>query len=267
METKEYRGNIVRLAYPHFLKIQEGEPKWYALGSKGTTVQVLVDPPQELASIFAESIRSPYFARTPGVFIEREGTFRSARIAGYERLTRLVLPSSGVDTRSWWVEGRFRNRNLLNIEINAVASDWQDGTIWAAFLDSIDVVGVSQEAWFPDEPAIPKPEPVVRSRSYKKQGILVELPKGLEYLLDMAFELGSLPQEDLEDNPEFPEVIEGYLRREMHGLTKGKARSRVKADRERLCGWLKQYPADKYPETASLHVVVGALLYADGVFK
>jgi len=167
------------------------------------------------------------------------------------------------------VDGKFCGRRLLNIQITTVEQDWCDGVIWEAFLNSIVVIGDSEKVLSESRPPALKQNRKGRISKPpdQKEGTLASLPNGLEYLRDLAFEIGSLSQEDLEDNPEFPKTIERHLRREMHGVPKDEARLRVKADREQLWDWLKQFPAAKHPETAGLHVVVGALLYADGMFR
>lgn len=269
METKQYDGHILRLEYPAFLTLDKEEPEWYAVGPNArTTVLLSVDPEPALAEGFAHMIRNPFFTRSGGAKIDREGHFRTAKgIEGYERVTRLVNPLGVVETRGWLVEGRFRGGHLLNIQITTVEQDWYDGTIWKAFLSSIEVIGASRAcAEATHQPTVVQGRPSAMGRQ-ERPGKLTELSPSLDYLLDLASEISSLPSENLDDNPEFPNVVERHLRHAMHGLSKVQARSKVKADREQLWEWLKRYPPDRYPETRGLHVVIGALLYADEIFK
>lgn len=228
----------------------------------------MVNPDPALAEGFAQAIRNPFFTGSGGAKIDREGHFRTAKgIEGYERVTRLVNPLGAVETHGWSVEGTFRGGHVLNIDITTVEQDWYSGTIWEAFLNSIEILpGATMSQRGSHQPTGTQNQPRATPQQ-QKIGKLAELPRRIEYLLDLAFEISSLPQGDLDDSPEFTNAVERHLRREMQGLSKAQAGSRVKTDREQLWEWLKQYPPDQYPETAPLHPVVGALLYAAEIFR
>ena len=169
---------------------------------------------------------------------------------------------------------RFWTVHIVTIEIGAGDSVWHDGTIWKSFLDSIEILSVDGVEMLRQQRIDAKlakgKRKVTRVKaSIKKkprdQGILAHLPLELTYLIEPALVIGSLPANELEDNPAVIEAIEKCLRKEMRGLTKTAVVVRVKADRERLWEWLQQYPAEKHPETLGLYGVYGALLYADGM--
>ena len=142
MRTKEYQGRMLRLKYPEFLKTEREEPEWYAVGPKRrTTLLLRIDPEPALAEGFSRLIRNPYFTKTGGAKIDREGPFQTPNgIEGYERVTRLVNPLGAIETHGWLIDGKFRGDFVLNIQIITVEKDWYDGVIWEALLNSIEIV-------------------------------------------------------------------------------------------------------------------------------
>src|SRR5581483_7280405 len=108
MNLRKYEGRWLRFDYPDFLKIKRGESGWYAEAPKGrTTLQINVDPEPAAAEGFARLIRNPYYTKTGGAKIDREGAFKTARgLEGYERLARLVNPIGQISTHWWAIEAR-----------------------------------------------------------------------------------------------------------------------------------------------------------------
>jgi len=134
MDAKEYRGNILRLRYPSFLRVESEEPEWSAFASKNRAAVVIrVNPEPADAESFARLIRNPHFPRE---LIRREGRFVSANgIEGHERIADHTV------NVAWDIDGKFRNRYILNIGMWASTGDWHDGTIWGDMVNSIDIVG------------------------------------------------------------------------------------------------------------------------------
>jgi len=133
----KYEGKVLRLIYPGLLKIKSEEP-WWALGrGKKASVMIELNPIESRAEAFARMIRSPFFNKTPGAFIEREGDFATNNgIKGYERVSRMS------ETMAWAIDGKFREREAMIIQIWTVKSEWHDGKLWRELLDSIEIIGV-----------------------------------------------------------------------------------------------------------------------------
>jgi hypothetical protein len=270
MTTKEYRGPTLHLCYPEYLTISHTEPRWYAVAPKErTTAQVFIDPPPPLATSFANLIRNPYFTRSPGAFIEREGVFKTIRgIEGYERVIRLNLPNSSTQTRGWFVDGLFQRRHVVNIEISAIEDDWLGGHIWRDFLESIEILGKSFTKDDPSESVVTRKKGIhAKHFGAEDAGVLANVPEDLHYIRRCAFNLVSVTQDDIEDNPEVFMTIERCLKEEMRGLTNREAKMRIRSDRERLRAWLNEYPVAEYPETEPLIGLWGVLLHAEKVFE
>lgn len=275
METKEYNGNILRLSYPAFLKVENEEPDWYAVGAKSSaTALVIIDPDPNVASAFSHLIRNRHFKGIPGYLdavIVREGDLRTTKgIVGFERIIKEV---NGVGRVSWgWaIDGKVHGHYIVNLQIHAIEEYWRGGTIWEAFLNSIEV----NQAYLAEHRAEDFRRQTIEKETAKAKagvierpqniGVLEMLPPSLAYLLEPALLANSLSGESLEDDPRFYNALEACLKKEMHGLAKQGARARIKADREQLSEWLQQYPKDKHPETLGVECVWGALLHAKSI--
>jgi hypothetical protein len=130
----EFEGRVLRLRYPSFLKLKTEDP-WYAKGARRyAQVLIHVSPPQSTAEAFAHMIRSPNFAATPGASILRDGSFSTTKgIKGHERVTKMP------ETMGWFVDGKFRNRDAVTIQISVASVEWHDGSIWLDLLNSIEI--------------------------------------------------------------------------------------------------------------------------------
>lgn len=134
---KEYEGKILRLIYPSLLKIKAESPQWWALArAKKANVSIEVNPIQSRVEAFARMIRNPDFTKVSGAFIEREGDFSTAKgIKGYERVARMS------ETMAWAIDGKFREREAMIIQMWTLKSEWHDGRPWRELLDSIEIIG------------------------------------------------------------------------------------------------------------------------------
>src|SRR5215469_16308122 len=92
MNFKHYSGRSLHLAYPEFLKVERSDPGWLAASPDDkTTVVIAVDPEPGAAEGFANTVRNPYFAKSGGVRVDREGNFKlEGGLEGYERMARLI---------------------------------------------------------------------------------------------------------------------------------------------------------------------------------
>jgi hypothetical protein len=135
MKMNEYRGKTLVLQYPSFLKVKSPEPVWSALSAGGTSSAIVcICPPPATAEAFSRLIRNPNFTRVPDATIIREGSIITANgINGYERLSKVR------DTIGWMIDGKTVNDTPINIQLWASPGDWQDGTMWEQFIDSIAV--------------------------------------------------------------------------------------------------------------------------------
>ncbi len=135
MTFTEYEGTALRLRYPSFLKIKAQEPQWYAAGSRRKAgVMIEVNPSESAIEAFSRMIRSPFFTNAPGASIEREGSFSTSNgIVGHERVTRLL------ETMAWAVDAKFKERDIIIIQIWTTHSEWHDGRIWLDMLNSIEM--------------------------------------------------------------------------------------------------------------------------------
>ena len=131
----EYKGKVLSLRYPSFLKIKAQEPQWYAAGSRRKAgVMIEVNPSESAIEAFGRMIRSPLFSNTPGASIVREGKFCTANgIVGHERVTRML------ETRGWGIDGKFKERDII-IQIWTADSEWHDGRIWLDMLNSVEMI-------------------------------------------------------------------------------------------------------------------------------
>lgn len=138
---KHYVGKILEVTYPEFLEVEKTEPNWLGVSSDdATTVTIEVDPEPGAAEGFSNLIRNPYFAKSAGVKIDREGYFRLGNgLEGYERVARLTDAVGRVQTFGWLIDGKLNN-HILNVQITTVERDWHDGLIWRVLITSIKVV-------------------------------------------------------------------------------------------------------------------------------
>lgn len=135
MTFTQFEGKVLRLRYPSFLKLKTEDP-WYAKRPRHhAQVLIQVNPPASAARAFARMIRSPYFAATPGASIVREGNFSTVNgIKGHERVTKMAK------TMAWSVDGKFKERDVVAIQISLATEEWHDGSIWQDLLNSIEVI-------------------------------------------------------------------------------------------------------------------------------
>lgn len=280
METKEYKGEILRLKYPSFLRIKAGEPDWYAASSRPFAhALVMVDPPNLHVDDLERRILNPHFKNSANPFaanIVREGEFHTAvGLVGYERVVRSQQGGTGTEASWDWLVGvKWEGHHVVQATISAVESAWDNGKVWGCFLDSIEIVSSDQVEVLRqkriDAGQAKGRRKVARARASIESrphaiGILAQLPSNLTYLIKPALMVGSFSASELEDNQAIVEMIEESVRNEMRGLARAAAVMRIRADREQLWEWLQQHPAEKYPETLGLYGVCGALQYADGL--
>ncbi|PWU17815.1 MAG: hypothetical protein C5B50_10515 [Verrucomicrobia bacterium] len=266
-ETREYTGRALHLHYPAFLRVESKEPEWYAAEPDGMCSAIVrVDPPLESDEAFGWEIRNPYYAKAPGVTIQREGVLRTPNgIEGFERLAKLTI---GGVSWGWCVQGRICAKSILNITITSDDPHWGTGAVWMALIESIDMVSDEGKAPVLTPPdAHPSQAVLAKTLEVHKDGVVKNLPRELDYLVTLAFELASLPDDDLDDNPEVWQIFESRLKTETQGMTDLEARKRMLQDRKTLMQWLQDYPQERFPETQHLWSLVGVLLYAPSVFK
>ena len=114
---------------------------WLAMSpDDATTVVIEVDPMPGAAEGFAKSVRNPYFSKSVGVKVDREGHFKlDNSLEGYERVFRLIDAVGHVHTYGWLIDGKLGD-HILYIQITTIERDWHGGAIWEALVKSIKVV-------------------------------------------------------------------------------------------------------------------------------
>jgi len=141
MNYKRYSGKLLHLMYPEFLEVEKRGPNWFAASlDRKTTVAIVIDPEPEAAQGFARVVRNPYFAKSGGIKVDREGYFRfDSGLEGYERIARLNDALGRAYTYGWAIDGNFKT-HILNVLITTVERDWHNGSIWESLVRSIRVV-------------------------------------------------------------------------------------------------------------------------------
>jgi len=181
----------------------------------------------------------------------RKGNIKTPNgIEGFERVLQFN------ETMAWDIDAKSKQGHVVHIKLWTINDDWHDGTIWREFVDSIEVIGnPNQIDSLPKKKIKPRKKTIRKLKPIEIVGVLNELPKDLHYVFGLAAELNSFDEENLEDNPELAQAFESWFQKESTHLTKLKAQE----DSERLLSWLKQFPAEKHPETAPLYGAAGIL--------
>jgi len=246
-KAKEYQGDFLRFRYPDFLKVKSETPTlWYAAAPKNRAcVIIALDPPMAQAEAFSRNMERPHENAV------RKGSIKTPNgIEGHERVLQFN------ETMAWDIGAKSKQDHTIHITLWTIHDDWHDGIIWRDFINSIEVIGDPSQI-----DSLPKKRTKSRKKTPRKietieiVGVLCELPNDLHYVFGLAAELNSFNEENLEDNPELAQVLESWFQKNSALLTKQKAQE----DSERLLSWLKEFPAEKYPETGPLYGAAGIL--------